>query len=52
MLQLGCVAQWIGMREGWKGQGKRALVTCPVTAASSDGRRNTGLQFTRGSFEA
>ena len=26
--------------------------TCPVCAAGSDGRRNTGLQFTRRSFEA
>src|SRR5580704_8416051 len=26
--------------------------TSPVTAASSDGRRNTGLQFTRRSFDA
>jgi len=30
----------------------RISPTSPVTAAGSDGRRNTGLQFTRGSFEA
>jgi hypothetical protein len=30
----------------------RIAPASPVTAAGSDGRRNTGLQFTGGSFEA
>src|SRR5271156_2965850 len=27
-------------------------MTCPITAAGSEGRRNTCAQFTRGSFES